>query len=53
MQYVLWNEPKLKQPRSQGSLLPAVSRSVGRVRENPGNEVEVEMVVSIGLVVYY
>ena len=30
------------QPRSQGSLLPALlslSRSVGRVGENPGNEV--------------
>ena len=27
------------QPRSQGSLLP-VSRSVGLVGENPGNEVE-------------
>ena len=27
------------QPRSQGSLLPALFRSVGRVGENPGNEV--------------
>ena len=27
------------QPCSQGSLLPALSRSVGRVGENPGNEV--------------
>ena len=27
------------QPRSQGSLLPALSWSVGRVRENPENEV--------------
>ena len=31
---------KHAQPRSQGSLLPALSRSVGRVGENPGNEVE-------------
>ena len=30
---------KTVQPRSQGSLLPAL-RSVGRVGENPGNEVE-------------
>ena len=30
----------LSQPRSHGSLPPALlSRSVGRVRENPGNEV--------------
>ena len=33
----------VNQPRSQGSLLPAprskLSRSVGRVGENPGNEV--------------
>ena len=28
----------LPQPRSKGSLLPAL-RSVGRVGENPGNEV--------------
>ena len=28
------------QPRSQGSLLPALSRSFGRVGENPGNEIE-------------
>ena len=28
------------QPRSQGSLLPALSRSVGPVGEDPGNEVE-------------
>ena len=31
----------LRQPRSQGSLQPALSRSVGRVGENPGNEVAV------------
>ena len=30
---------KILQPRSQGSLLPA-PWSVGRVGENPGNEVE-------------
>ena len=28
------------QPCSQGSLLPALSRFVGRVGENPGNEVD-------------
>ena len=27
------------QPRSQGSLLPALRSSVGRVGKNPGNEV--------------
>ena len=27
------------QPRSQGSLLPALRSSVGRVGESPGNEV--------------
>ena len=31
--------PFFPQPRSQGSLLPNLSRSVGRVGENPGNEV--------------
>ena len=30
------------QPRSQGSLLPALRRERGRVGENPGNEVERE-----------
>jgi len=41
----LWNISSIimdqMQPRSQGSLLPALrpSRSVGRVGENPGNEV--------------
>ena len=35
-----------KQPRSQGSLLPALSRSVGRVGENPGNEVESQDVLN-------
>ena len=35
------------QPRSQGSLLPALpSRSVGRVGENPGNEVDSLYVLS-------
>ena len=29
----------LVQPRSQGSLLPALRSSVGQVGENPGNEV--------------
>ena len=32
---------RLPQPRFQGSLLPALSHSVGRVGENPGNEVVV------------
>ena len=31
------------QPRSQGSLLPGLSRSVGRVGESPGYEVECEV----------
>ena len=34
-EYGIWD-----QPRSQGSPLPAVSCSVGRVGENPGNEVD-------------
>ena len=37
---------KFTQPRSQGSLLPALSRSVGRVGENPGNEVEIHAFVA-------
>ena len=32
------------QPRSQGSLLPALRSSVGRVGENPGNEVGIFVV---------
>ena len=36
-------ESRQTQPRSQGSLLP---RSVGRVGENPGNEVETDNIYS-------
>ena len=32
-------QPLEQQHRSQGSLLPALSRSVGRVGENPRNDV--------------
>ena len=39
MYSVYGKKGKTVQPRSQGSLLPAL-RSVGRVGENPGNEVE-------------
>ena len=36
----------LRQPRSQGFLLPALQSSVGLVRENPGNVVAFEGTVS-------
>ena len=35
------NTQLLRQPRSQGSLQTAISRSVGRLGENPGNKVDV------------
>ena len=43
-----------RQPRSQGSLLPALSPSVGRVVENPGNEVasKIEKTLSLKWVQY-
>ena len=43
-----------RQPRSQGSLLPALSRSLGRVGENPGNEVasKIEKTLSLKWVQY-
>ena len=38
-----------EQPRSQGSLLPALRSSIGRVGENPGNEVGFRAIDSAGL----
>ena len=40
-----------RQPQSQGSLLPTLRSSVGRVGENPGNEVVQENVNKLKVVI--